>query len=48
MESEVRLYRHLEAYLLIKNRADGDRILGNDLRVRVFNLQDITFGHVLD
>lgn len=33
---------------MIKNRTDGERILANDLRMRVFNLHEITFGHVLD
>ena len=54
MEREVRFLRFklkffaLEAYLLIKNRTDPNKILGNDIWVKLFNLQDITFGDVLD
>lgn len=37
-----------EAFLVIKNRADHDRILVNDIRVRLLNLDQITFGQVLE
>lgn len=44
MAREVRIQLKSEAFLVIKNRADHDRILVNDIRVRLLNLDQITFG----
>lgn len=43
-----KLFGRREAYLVVKNRAERDRILVNDIRVRLLNFEQITFGQVLD